>query len=164
MSIIVILQPNTIGFRSEKDREKLRKISKDRPGTRAEIVPLLPESRKMRGFYHGGVLSIWAYLNDLDYMDSDVIHALHEEAKKEFNGETIILDGEPKKIGKSTKGILVNHIEKVIEYLEENYGIDRSECLNPEDYKYWRDALRSNGGPDNYIDYLLEKGVKIKKS
>ena len=48
-----------------------------------------------------------------------------------------------------------------IDWLEEQYVIDRREVLNPKDYKKWRDEVFLYGGPETYIDYLVETG-KLK--
>jgi len=132
-------------------------------GERIFLEPLLPESRKQRSFYHGAVIVLWAYLNDLDYKDTDTLRWLHEEAKKEFNGHMIVLDGQKKIMGRSTKGVLGEHTNKVIDFLEEQYGIDRTKCLNPKDYKYFMDVIFSDGQYDDYIDYLKElKQLPVK--
>jgi len=148
---------------SDYNADRFRKDLKNNPGARYKIERLTPESKEQRGFYHGGVLSLWAFLNDLDHKDSNIIEELHHYAKKEFNGMIIILEGKKKKVGKSTKGILnTGYIEKVIEYLEENYAIDRATMLNPEEYKRWRDEIAPYSKIDNYIDFLVEQGI-LKK-
>jgi cobalamin biosynthesis Mg chelatase CobN len=43
---------------------------------------------------------------------------------------------------------------------EQGYQV---EWLNPEEYKTWRDLIRDGGGPDNFIDYLVETG-RLSKS
>lgn len=131
----------------------------------------LPESRKQRGFYHGAVLPLLAYLNGWNYRQSKAIDFLHEEMKREFNGKLEKLGGKVIKVGQSTKGLLSNndredsaYLERVIGYMEENYGIDRMKVLNPEDYKYFRDNIFSFSDYDDYIDYMigLKKLPEIK--
>ena len=131
-------------------------------GGKFELLPYTPESRKQRGFYHGAVLPLWAFLNDWDYKDSELLSFLHEEAKKEFNGEMVVLDGKRVIRGTSSKGALQTHIENVILYLEEQYGIDRAKVLNPEQYKDFRDRIYSEGKYEDFIEYLIDLKVLTK--
>ena len=113
------------------------------------------ESRKQRGFYYGAVLPVWAYLNDMDWRDKEVIDELHEIAKQQFNGALVVVDGTSHKIGKSTRqGALQSVIDGVIDHLESEYGIKRQECLDPEAYLYWKDVIFPTGSHDYYISYL----------
>jgi hypothetical protein len=125
------------------------------------IQDRVPESKKQRDFYHGAILPMWAYLNGWNYRDGDTIGYLHEDAKREFNGEIVIRDGKKVRRGKSTKGLLgendqqnSGYIERIISYLEENYAIDRNKVLNCEHYKKFRDEIYSAGEYDSYIEYL----------
>ena len=146
---------NLVVQHSEKLREDLQK----NPGARYAIERITPESKKQRGFYPGGVLALWAYLNGYDHTASAILDWLYNEAKKEFNGAMVVLDGKPTKRGKSTKGELnKGYLERVIDFLEEQYAIDRMKVLDPKQYKYWRDTIFPHGGPDSYIDYLVEIG------
>lgn len=129
------------------------------------IQDRLPESRNVRKYYHGAVLPLWAFLNGWDYHDSSVIEFLHETAKKEFNGEIVLLDGKEVKKGKSTRGLLTQNdkqqsgfLERIITYLEENYAIDRSKVLNPDHYNKFADEIYSVGEHEDYIDYLVKLG------
>lgn len=136
--------------------EKFRKTLAEMDGERFSIEPLLPESKSQRGFYHGAVLRLWAYLDGKDYRDNDVIAEMHDIAKIEFNGELRIVGDKQYLIGKSSKGKLRDgFIDRVIDSLEEHYGINRMEVLNPDDYKYWKDVIFPGGGPDTYIGYLI---------
>ena len=81
-----------------------------------------------------------------------------------------MLDGKQVKRGKSTKGLLAEndkaesgYIERVISYLEEQYGIDRNKILNHEHYKKFRDEIFSYGEYDDYISYLQTIGLLNKK-
>jgi len=141
---------------SEHNRARLKQHLRDNPGMTYRIEAQLPESEKQRKFYHGAVLPLWAYLNGWDYEDSEILRFLHHEAKKEFNGEMVMLDKKMVKRGKSSKGKLQHLVESLVTYLEENYAIDREKVLSPSEYKYWRDVVYSNGGPETYIAYLKE--------
>lgn len=127
------------------------------------IQDRVPESRKQRAYYHGAVLTLWAYLNGQNYKDGDEIGFLHEHAKREFNGEIVLVEGKPVKRGKSTVGLMNDndqensgYLERVISYLEENYGIDRTKVLNPKHYKDFKDRIYMEGKYDTYIDYLKD--------
>jgi hypothetical protein len=63
-------------------------------------------------------------------------------------------------VGKSTKGraVLKAFVERVIDWLTENYN-PPAEALDPEKYKSWRDTIYPDGGPDNYMDYLVAIGI-----
>ena len=145
---------------SEYTAALLRKDLAENDGARYSIERLTPESGKQRRFYHGAVIPLWAFLNGYDYKDSNTLEWLHHEAKKEFNGEVVMLDGKPAKRGKSTKGALnKGYLERIIDYLEEQYGIDRTQVLNPEKYKDFRDRIYPYSTYDSYIDYLIDIGL-----
>jgi hypothetical protein len=164
MSIVVFIKENSIGFRSEKDKEKWNKVARKYAEPRAEVIPLVSESRKARGYFHGGVLALWAYLNDQDWLDDTVLDNLFYHAKTEYLGSMTVIDGKTVKTFQSSKGQLEFLKEKVVEHLEVEYGIDRTKHLNNEEYKDWRDRIYPNGGPDNYIDYMVEiKRLPITK-
>ncbi len=131
----------------------------ENPGIVLRITPVLPESGKQRRFYHGAVIPLWAYLDGKDHRDHKVLADLHELAKLEFNGEIITVAGVPHKIGRSTQGKLRDgFLERVVEYLVEQYGIDPSVCLNPTEYKRFMDEIYMHGKYDDYIAYLIELG------
>lgn len=138
-------------------RERLMKFMEKNDRLRFELVPLLPESRQQRKFYHAAVLALWAYCDGKDYKDDEVLAQMHDVAKMEFNPEIINVNGKVYKIGKTTKGKLRDgFIDKIIDYLEENYGIDRMKVLNPKDYEYFRDAIFPTSHYETYIDYLVD--------
>ncbi len=122
------------------------------------------ESRKQRGYYFGACLTVWAYLNDLDWKDKEVIDGLHEIAKKEWNRGVMIVDDVAQVFGKSSRnGNLQPLIDGVIQHLEDEYGIKRQDCLDPEDYLYWKDVIFPSGDCDWYIQYLSKIGKLPKK-
>ena len=144
--------------------ENLKALAKRHEGAKISLEMLTPESRQQRKFYEGAVIPLWAYLDDKDYKDNQVCENMREVAKIEFNGAMEEVGGKVYKIGKSTKGELnKGFLERVIENLEEQYGIDRKEVLNPADYKHWRDTIFPYGGPNCYIDYLIDCGRLKKK-
>jgi len=119
-------------------------------------LQLPKESPQQRRFYFGAVLRLWAYLDGKDYKSSQVIEEYHEWAKIEFNGGSKTINGKTHRIGLSTKGKLnKGYIDRIIDYLEENYSIDRFQVLDPKLYKYFRDVVYMNGEFETFIDYLL---------
>lgn len=150
-------ETNGFEFPTKTGRREFLQFLKDNPGIRFEIEAIFPESKKQRAFYHGAVLALWAYLDGKNYKDWKVIEAYHEMAKIEFNGEIVITKNKTVKVGKSSKGELNRgFLERVIDNLVEQYGIDQGLCLNPEDYKYFRDVIYSDGKYDDYLDYLKD--------
>jgi hypothetical protein len=72
-------------------------------------------------------------------------------------------NGKSVKVGLSTKGLLKEtdkqnsgYVERVISYIEENYGVDRTKVLNTAHYKDFVDRVYSVSKYDDYIDYLVE--------
>ena len=153
-----------LAFPTDYARDQFKKWLKASTGIKVDLIPLLPENRKVRKFYHGAVLTLWAFLNGYDHKDPSILRWLHEVAKLEFNAEFVNLDGKQVKKPKSTKGELgKGFIERVIEHLEEQYGINRQDVLDPAEYKKYRDEIQSfEDVPDDYISYLVSLG-KLKK-
>ena len=87
----------------------------------------------------------------------------HEYSKLEFNPEIVIIGGQPRKVGGSTKRKLnEGFLEKIIGYLEDNYGIDSSKVLSPQLYKKFRDEIYPSDTAmkyDTFIDYMID--IKI---
>jgi hypothetical protein len=141
-------------------RDDLRK----NPNARYHISRLTPESKDQRGFFEGAVVPMVTFFQEnMDHMDSADLAKMRHWLKVEFNGEIMVVAGKANKVPKSTKGKLnKGFIDRVIDWLEAQYAIDRIEVLNPKDYKNWRDTIFPSGGPDNYIDYLVEVGRLTK--
>ena len=148
---------------SDHTRDKITKFFKENPGIRITIEPQVPESKNQRAFYHGAVIVLWAYLDGKDYRDSLVLEQMHEIAKREFNGEIMMVNGTPHKVSKSTKGLLnKGYLERVIDYLVESYGIDQGTFLNPEIYKKFRDEIYPYTSKyETFIDYMRD--IKLLK-
>ena len=145
----------------QRNKVIFKKFLLEHPGALIKISAMLPESNKQRRFYHGAVLPLWAYLDGKDYRDHGVLDDLHELAKLEFNGGFVEVAGKSHKIGRSTQGkaALSQHIERVIEFLVDQYGIDPSAVLDPEAFKLYRDTELMDGGYESYIDYLVATGA-----
>lgn len=140
-----------------KGRMIFLEYAKKHAGRQVVIKTILPESENMRDFYHGAVLIMWAYLDGKDYHDPAVMEDYHELGKLEFNAKVIETKTGQKKVGQSTRGVLNDgYLEKLIDYLEENYGIKRQDALNPEHYKDFRDRIYMNGQYEDYIEYLQD--------
>lgn len=142
-------------------REKFAKFVKFHEGKRLFITPTFKESEDQRGFFEGAVVKLVTFFQEgMDHRNSEDNRNVRECLKIEFNGALVPFNGKIHKVGKSTKGKLNNgFIEAIIDWLEENYGIDRTKVLDPKEYKKWRDDVYPYGGPDNYIDYLVELGL-----
>lgn len=157
MIFIAQSKEGKLKFSSIYAKNRFTQDLKDNDGARYRITRETPESRKQRGFYHGAVIPLWIYLDGNDYRNSTLIEHYHHEAKKEFNTGMIVRNGVTEKYGKSTKGILnKGYLDKVVDHLEEQYGIKRQDVLDNEHYKEWRDSIYPHGGPDHYIAYLIE--------
>lgn len=151
-------QEGKFSMGSEDNAKRFRDFLKKNPGIRFKIDPLTPESNKQRGFYEGGVVPLITYYQDgLDYHKWEDCKQVRSWLNLAFNGEFKVIGGQSVKVPKSTKGVLnKGFLERILDWMEEN-GY-QTELLVPSDYKYWRDAIFSTGGPDNYIDYLLSIG------
>lgn len=138
---------------------RIKHHAKFNVGKRFLLTDLEPESKKARGFFEGAVIPMWIYLDGYDHRDSTKHEQYREIAREEFCPEMLIVAGKQKLKGGSTKGKLNGEngiINKVIDFLEEQYGIKRQEVLLQEDYKKWRDTILPFYGADNYIDYLVQ--------
>lgn len=141
-------------------RDQLKEYLVENVGVKLRITPVLPESPKQRRWFEGALVPLVTYYQEgLDHKSSDDRHRVREWLKIEFNGEFVEVDGQSHRVAKSTKGELrTGLIERVLAWLEENYDPPR-EALDPDAYKHWRDAVFPHGGPDTYIDYLVETGI-----
>lgn len=144
-------------------KKKLVWYMRHNPNQPFELKPILIESKKQRGWFEGGICPLFAfYQNGLDHHESADVRKVREWLKVEFNSEIVALGGIAHKVPKSTKNELNSgFLERVVDYMVENYAPPQ-EALDPKKYKHWHDSVFPYGGPDNYIDYLLE--LKIIKS
>lgn len=141
----------------EYARRELKSFIKKNPNMPFEIVPLFPESKKQRAFFEGAICPLVAFYQEgMDHKNPGDVNNVREWLKTEFNGKIISLGGKSHKIAQSTKRKLnQGFLERVIGYLEDNYN-PPAEALDPEEYKHWKDAIYPHGGPETYIDYLVE--------
>lgn len=147
------------GFDFGKTRDRVLDHCKHSAGQRFILSDLLPESSKQRKFFEGAVIPLWVYLDGQDYKSSKLQSQYHEYVKLEFNPEFVKIAGKSHKVGGTTKGKLNGDdgvIDRVIDFLEEQYGIDRTKVLNPKDYKNFKDKIFMNGKFEDYIDYLRQ--------
>ena len=135
----------------------LKEFMKENPSMPFELKPILPESRKQRGFFEGAICPLLTFYQEgLDHRNSKDVKKIREWLKLEFNGEFIEIGGKVHKIAKSTlRELNRGFLERIEDYIHENYA-PPIEALNPEKYKHWRDEVFPYGGADNYIDYLVE--------
>lgn len=148
---------------SDFARQAFKKHLANNEGSVFDIVKRTPEeSRSQRSFYHGAVLKLWIFLDGKDYKNNDLVARYHEIAKLEFNGDFEVSNGKTYRIGKSTRQALNNgFLERVIDNLVTQYGIDQSVVLNPKLYKKWKTEIWPYGGPETFIDYMLS--IRILK-
>jgi hypothetical protein len=116
----------------------------------------MPESYKKRKFYFGAFLRLWAYLDGRDWKSWEVIQDYHEIAKMEFLPEVRIANGKTYKLAGSSVGKLDDLLEKGIDMLVEQYGIDPMKVLNPKHFKDFRDRVYASSEYETYIDYLID--------
>lgn len=142
------------------EKAHLKEFILKNPNMPFEIVPLLPESKKQRGFFEGAVVPLVAFYQErMDHRNHKDRREVREWLKVEFNGDLVAIGGKTHRIAKSTKRELnKGFLERVIEYLEDNYAPPK-EALDTKKYEDWRDRIFPHGGPDNYIDYLVEIGI-----
>lgn len=143
---------------SDHNRARFADFLKANPGVRLRIEAITPESRKQRKFFEGAVVPFVAFFQEnLDHKDSDDLQKVRDWLKIEFNGAFITLGGKAVKVPKSTKGELNRgFIERILDWCgEQGYP---TELLNPEEYRKWKDKIFPYGGPDDYIDYLVQCG------
>lgn len=153
------------GFNFGDNREKVLKHCKFNVGRRFILSDFLPESRHQRKFFHGAVIALWVYLDGHDYKDAVLLNQYFEHAKREFNPVMVVINNKPTVVGGSTKGKLNEGIiEKTIDYLVENYAVNRIEVLDPKKYEDWRDRVSINRSEIDYIDYLSAIGKLPKLS
>ncbi len=147
-------------------KASFRDYLKENGPCRILITHELPESNKMRGWFEGAFVPLIAFYQEgMDHRDPDDRLKVREWLKVEFNGSLVVIDGKQLKVGRTTKGRAVfnPYVERVMDWFVPNYNPPQ-EAIDPEYFKVWRDTIRSFGGPDNYIDYLVETGILQAKS
>lgn len=143
---------------SDFARQAFKKHLQNNEGAIFDVVKRTPESRQQRKFYHSSVLQLWAFLDGKDYKDSNILDQYHELAKIEFNGELIHSKSLVVKVGRSTRGKLhEGYLERIVDHLEQNYGIDRAKVLDPKLYrKFMEEIYPFETKYETFIDYMLE--------
>lgn len=149
---------------AENTRIKFKNYIRKHPNTPFEVVPLLPESQKQRRFYEGAVVPLVTFYQDgMDYRNADDLLNVRNWLAIEFNGGFVSIQGKAHRVARSTKNQLnQGYLERVLEWLVENYA-PPAEALDPKKYKHWKDAIYPYGGPETYIDYLVELNILRKK-
>lgn len=147
---------------SDFTKRKLKFFIRENPGMIFELNPRMPESSSQRGWFEGALLPlICFYQVGMDHRDSKDVVTVREWVKIEFLGDIVTIHGKSHRIAKSTRNQLnLGFLERVVAWLEENYAPPH-EALDPKTFKHWRDAIFPYGGPDNFLEYLVE--IKILK-
>lgn len=154
-----------INLGTDYNRNQVKKWCRENEGARVELKPVLPESRKMRGYLEGGLIALAAfYQQGMDHRNHRDVASMRNWLKAEFNSDYVNIQGKSHLVARSTKGRenLKQFTEKVLDWLMENYAPPR-EAVDPKCYKKWRDEIFPSGGPDNYIDYLVERKLLTKQ-
>jgi hypothetical protein len=141
-------------------KRSLKDYMKKNPNMPFELVPLLPESKDQRGFFEGAICPLVAFYQErMNHHDSKDVKKVREWLKIEFNGEMVEISGKVNKIAASTKNKLnQGFLERVEGYLIDNYAPPK-EVFDTKKYDHWKDTIFPYGGPDNYLDYLIEVGI-----
>lgn len=160
---LVTVKDGGFNFGSEFNKRRFVDWSRKNKGMRVGLTLLLPESYQQRKFFEGAICPMVAFFQEgMNHRNWQDVKECRETLKIEFNGEFTRVGGLSTKIGGSTKGELnQGFLDRVVDWLKEQYGIDRGQVLNPKDYEHWRDTVFPYGGPDTYIDYLVETGRLI---
>lgn len=153
-----------IAWYDENDLALWNRFKKFHKGAKLQIEEIVPESIKQRAFFEGAVIPLITYFQEgMSHRDSHDIKKVHNWIRDEFCPETFLLGKTLVTQGSTTYGKLEKEkvVERVMDWIADNYGVDPYILLNSEEYKHWRDVIFPHdfGGPDNYIDYL----VKIHK-
>jgi hypothetical protein len=148
-------------FSSDYSRASFKEFLRTNGPVRLTITPELPESAKMRRWYEGAVVPLITFYQDgLDHRSGEDRRKVREWLKGEFNGEMVEIGGKIHTVAKTTKGreTFNPFVERVVGWLEDNYA-PPAEALDPEKYKHWKAAIYPHGGPETYIDYLVELNI-----
>lgn len=139
---------------------RLKSFMKENPGMPFELQPIYAESTRQRAWFEGALIPlITFYQENMDHREPRDVKRVREWVKTEFNGELVAVGGKTHKVASTTSQRLnLGLLERVVDWLEANYA-PPAEALNPKDWKRWHDEVFPYGGPENYIDYLVEKKI-----
>lgn len=145
----------------ERDLPIFKRYLAEHAGMVLKIIPMLPESGKQRRFLEGAVIPLVTYYQEgMDHHSADDRQKVREWLKAEFHSELVSVGGTVHAVAQSTRGreALGRFLERVVDWLVENYS-PPPEALDPRRYKVWDQTIRPDGGPENYIDYLVGCGA-----
>lgn len=153
------LEGNGLVF-SDTMKWNLKKFIKENPNMPFEIKPIFAESSRQRGWFEGALVPLVTFYQEgMDFRNSKDNEKVRNWLKIEFNGELVVIGSKTHKVAQSTSQKLNSgFLERIVDWLEVNYA-PPVEALDPKSWKYWHDAIYPNGGPDTYIEYLLEKKI-----
>lgn len=146
--------------------KKMVKEIKDNPNAPIVISSLLPESRQQRRYLEGGLIPLFVFFQGNDYTDTAQIEDARQDIMDEVLGVSRLnrLTGKVEVHAQSSKG--KDNLNKVCEwliaYLFEQYDCPHK-AVDHEQFKVWRDTIYPEGGPDDWITYLIETGVLALK-
>ena len=144
MRVPIILRDGKIEM-SEFHKGKVRQALRDNNGPiRGYIETTMPESRRQRAYLMGCLIPLCVYFDGHDHTDGETLERYFEFLKTELAPEVMKVGGKIRTFGQSTKGSkrLNNFIEKLQEYLQEQYGLEySSRAIVPDEYKRFRDEI-----------------------
>lgn len=163
MKVPLIIHRKDTGIRFELTEYWQKRISQEltdqeNKPIKAYIETVLPESRNQRGYFHA-LITLWVYLDGGDYRNSRICEVYFEEFKKEFFPEVVKVKGKIVVYGKTSKGNLRKMTEKLLEMLDEEYGVSpTAEVIKPDNYKHFIEEIFSFSEYENYIEYSKSLG------
>ena len=152
---------------TDEGKVRMEKLRSDygKRKIRGTINWALPESKNQRGYFEGGVCTLFAYFQDWsDHTNYKHVLECRKIIKDEALGVTVEITGVgTRKVSDSSKG--KENISKCIDWALD-YFTDQGEfndfVLNTQNYKDWVLAMQFDENiPDNYIDYCKSIG-KLK--
>jgi hypothetical protein len=141
----------------------LKEFIKENPNMPFELRPIFPESTRQRGWFEGALVPLVTFYQEgMDHRNSKDRDKVREWLKIEFNGELVTIGDTVHRVAQSTSQKLnLGFLERITDWLMTNYA-PSNEALDPKAYKRWHDKVFPYGGPETYIDYLLELNL-LKK-
>lgn len=131
------------------------KVKENGSPIKAHIVFNLPESRQARGYFHGGLVKLWVYLDNDDYKDTKTCARYFDIFMMENFPEVQKINGKIHTFGQSSKGskMLNKCTERLTDMLVSEYGLEYSSPMFvTENFIKWRDELMSFG-METFIEY-----------
>lgn len=153
MKIFAIPNKERNGFHIPNEYQKGQFFEWLKKYSRFEIVPVVTDTEKARGYLHGAVEPAWCeWQYGIDPREQGLGELRHFLFMRDFNYRIIKgRDGLPVKAPQSSKGKTAEILSTYTRYCEEN----GAPLPNPELYKTWRDQWRMDERFPTFKDWLL---------